>query len=269
MPIDEILESNTQFLGAWRFFARHSPKGEVLDLPEVHIASANVTWSMMNAAFLPAPQQAAEGLQRTAAAAARYFESRGKGWLLAVCEDWLAPDLRPRAAELLAPHGLKHAMATTGMVTDRLLEPVRPLPALELRPVTEVQGRHGVADINGLSYDTPRDIAREAIDVPAFFSGEGRGLGYVGHRNGQAASCAAVLPIDGVAYVALVATLPEHRKLGCAEAVMRQALAEAHRTQGLRRTVLHATEAGRPVYLRMGYRSVTRFHFYMAEAKGT
>jgi predicted GNAT family N-acyltransferase len=56
----------------------------------------------------------------------------------------------------------------------------------------------------------------------------------------------------------------QHRKVGCAEAVMRKALAEAHRTQGLRRTVLHATAEGYPVYLRMGYRPVTRIHFYMA-----
>jgi GNAT superfamily N-acetyltransferase len=268
MPIDEILESNTQFLGAWRFLARHSPTGEVLDLPEVHIASSNIAWSIQNGAFLPAPQQTEAGLQRAAAAAARYFEPRGNGWLLAVCEDWLSPELRPRAAELLAPYGLMPAMVATGMVTDRLLEPVRPLPALELRPVTDSRGRQDVADLNGLAYDTPLDIARAALDVPAYFSGQGLGVGYVGYRDGQAASCATVLPVDGVAYVALVATHQEHRKLGCAEAVMRHALAEAHRTQGPRRTVLHATAAGHPVYLRMGYRPVTRFHFYMAAPKG-
>lgn len=269
MPIDEILESNTQFLGAWRFFARHSPTGEVLDLPEVHIASSNVAWAMLNVAFLPAPQETAEGLQRAAAAAARYFQPRGNPWMLAVCEDWLAPGLRPRAAELLAPYGLKTGMDTTGMVTDRLVEPVRPLPSLELRQAVDTEGRHAVADLNALAYDAPRDMVRGIMDVPAYFSGEGLGVGYVGYRDGQAASCATVLPVEGVAYVALVATLKEHRRLGYAEAVIRQALAETHRTQGLRRTVLHATEAGRPVYLRMGYRAVTRIHFYMAAASGT
>lgn len=264
MPIDEILESNTQFLGAWRFFARHSLTGEVLDLPEVHIASSNISWQMLNVAFLPAPLETEEGLQRAAAAAARYFEPRGNAWMLAVCEDWLTPGLRARAAELLAPYGLKPGMDTTGMVTDRLMEPKRPLPALELRQATDSRGRHDVADINARAYEAPRDLVRSALDVPAYFAGEGLGVGYVGHRNGEAASCATVLPVDGVAYVALVATLSEHRRLGCAEAVIRQVLAEAHRTQGLQRTVLHATAAGYPVYLRMGYRPVTRIHFYMA-----
>jgi GNAT superfamily N-acetyltransferase len=264
VPIDEILESNTQFRDAWRFFARHSPTGEVLDLPDVHIASSNVAWMMLNVAFLRAPLGTEAELQRAAAAAAGYFRPRGNPWMLAVCEDWLAPGLRPRAAELLAPYGLQTGMDTTGMVTDRLVEPVRPLPRLELRQAVDTQGRHDVADINAHAYDAPRDLVRSALDVPAYFAGEGLGVGYVGYRDGAPASCTTVFPIDGVAYVALVATMTEHRQLGCAEAVLRQALAEAHRTQGLQRTVLHATAAGSPVYLRMGYRPVTRIHFYMA-----
>jgi ribosomal protein S18 acetylase RimI-like enzyme len=62
----------------------------------------------------------------------------------------------------------------------------------------------------------------------------------------------------------MVATLPAHRGLGCAEAVMRHALAEAHRTWGVERTVLHATPEGLPVYRLMGYRPVTRFRVYLA-----
>ncbi len=238
----------------------------MLDLPEVHIASSNVSWAMLNVAFLPAPITTGEGLQRAGAAAARYFQPRGNPWMLAVCEDWLTPELRARAAELLAPSGLKPGMDTTGMVTDHLAEPVRPLPALELRQAVDSHGRHDVANINALAYEAPGDMVRATLDVPAYFAGQGLGVGYVGYREGQAASCATILPVDGIAYVALVATMNEHRRLGCAEAVIRQALAEAHRTQGLQRTVLHATAAGYPVYLRMGYRPVTRIHFYMASA---
>lgn len=194
MPIDEILESNTQFLGAWRYFARHSPNGEVVDLPEVHIASANGVWQMLNVAFLPAPQETEKGLQSAAAAAARYFEPRGNPWMLAVCEDWLAPSFRARAAELLAPYGLKTGMDTTGMVTDRLVEPVRPLPSLELRQAVDSRGRNDVADINAHAYDAPRDMVRASLDVPAYFSGDKQGVGYVGYRDGQAASCATILP---------------------------------------------------------------------------
>ncbi|WP_343073334.1 GNAT family N-acetyltransferase [Pyxidicoccus fallax] len=266
MPIDEILESNQQFLGAWRFMARHNPRGEVLDLPDVHIASANGAWMMLNVAFLRAPVKSAEELQRAAAAAAGYFVPRGNPWMLAVCEDWLPAEVRPRAAELLAPYGLKTGMDTTGMVTDALVPPRRPLPEVELRQAVDTKGRNDIADINAHAYDAPRDMVRASLDVPAYFAGEGLGVGYVAYRDGEAASSTTVFPIDGVAYVALVATMRQHRKLGCAEAVLRKALDEMHRTQGLKRTVLHATADGYPVYLRMGYRAVTRIHFYMAAA---
>jgi GNAT superfamily N-acetyltransferase len=262
----EILESHRQFLAAWGFFAQHSRKGERVDLPEVHIASANVAWPIVNAAFLPAPVETEQALERAAAAAAHYFNSRGLAWMFAVCEDWLSPALRARAGALLAPHGLKPGMEVTGMVTEHLVEPVRPLPPLDFRQATDEQGRHHIADINARSYDAPRELGREALGVPAYYAG--KALGFVGHLQGEPTSCATVVPLDGVAYVAWVATQPEYRKQGCAEAVMRHGLAEAHRTWGVRRTVLHATAAGYPVYLRMGYRPVTRFHLYMAAPQG-
>ena len=37
---------------------------------------------------------------------------------------------------------------------------------------------------------------------------------------------------------------------------MRRSLEVAARRHGMRPTVLHATEAGRPVYARMGYRTI-------------
>jgi ribosomal protein S18 acetylase RimI-like enzyme len=266
MSIDEIRESNTQLHGAWCFFARSSATGEVLDLPEVSIASSNISWSMLNAAFLQAPVETEEALERAAAAAARYFVPRGRGWMLGLCEAWVPPRLRERAGELFAVHGLKMALVATGMVAERLVPPMRPLPTLDVRQATDAWGRCHIADINARCYDMPLKVGREAFDVPALFEGDGKG--YIGFRQGEAATSAAVIRVEGVAYISMVATLPAHRQLGCAEAVMRHMLAEAHRAWGIERTVLHATPAGIPVYRRMGYRPVTRFHFYMAAPQG-
>lgn len=262
MSIDEIHESNTQFHDSWRFFARNSVAGEVLDLPEVSIASSNVSWAMMNTAFLPSLVETEEALERAAATAARFFVPKGRGWMLALCEDQVPPRLRERAGELFAPHGLKLSLVATGMVAERLAPPLRPLPAMDFHHAKDSRGRQDIADVNSLCYDVPLATGREAFDVPGIFSGDSKG--YVGHRHGEAATSAAVIRVGGVAYIAMVATLPTHRQLGCAEAVMRHALAEARQAWGIERTVLHATPAGLPVYQRMGYRPVTRFHFYMA-----
>jgi len=262
MSTEDIHESNTQFQEAWRFFARNSAAGQVLDLPEVSIASSNVAWAMMNAAFLPGPVDTEEALTRAASAAARYFEPQRRGWMLALCEDWVPAPLRERAGTLLVPHGLRSALVATGMVAERLVPSLRPPPRLEVRQALDSQGRRALADVNARSYDVPMATGRATFDVPGLFSGDNKG--FVGYRHEEAATCAAVLRGHDAVYVSMVATHPTHRRLGLAEAVMRHALAEAHRDWGLERTVLHATPEGLPVYRRMGYRPVTRFRFYMA-----
>ena len=65
-------------------------------------------------------------------------------------------------------------------------------------------------------------------------------------------STATTIVHDDVLYLALVATTPDARRKGYAEAVIRHSLQKAHDTTGLNRTILHATEAGFPVYKRMG-----------------
>jgi ribosomal protein S18 acetylase RimI-like enzyme len=255
------LESNAQFRGAWRHFASRSPKGEVADKPEVYIASANVPWGMLNAAFLPKPVETEAELERSVAAAARHFASNTTGWTYLACDDWMAPAVREKAPAVFAAYRLKRALSAMGMVAERLKPSTRPPPSLEVRQADSEEALRHIADINAVAYDAPLEVARASVVVPAIFQGEGRG--YVGYVQGKAASVAAVIRVDGIAYVAYVATLAEYRRRGYAEAVMRHGLEEARRHWGVERTVLHATEAGRPVYLRMGYQDVANFGFYM------
>jgi predicted acetyltransferase len=63
--------------------------------------------------------------------------------------------------------------------------------------------------------------------------------------------------VDGHRYVALVATEPGYQRRGFADAAMRRALENAARVHGETPTVLHASAAGRPVYERMGYASIS------------
>jgi predicted acetyltransferase len=90
-------------------------------------------------------------------------------------------------------------------------------------------------------------------------------IGVVGLAGDIPVATASVALIDGVAYVALVATNPEHQGKGYAEAVMRRALDESREAWGVTRTVLHATAAGQPVYRRMGYADVVRFDAFAGE----
>ncbi|WP_224368133.1 GNAT family N-acetyltransferase [Hyalangium versicolor] len=230
-----------------------------MDTPEAFIACSNVPWNIMNLAFLRAPVETEAALERSVAAARQYFTPRKLAWMYVAGEDWLSPGLRPKADAVLQAQGLKRAMTTTGMVAEHLVEPTRPLPSIDIHHVTDEEGARHIADVNALSYASSLEVARQSTGA-SLFRGDSRG--YVGFVEGKAVSVAAVIRVEGIAYVAYVATLESHRRRGYAEAVIRQGLEDARRWWGLERTVLHATDAGRPVYLRMGYRDVTRFGFY-------
>jgi GNAT superfamily N-acetyltransferase len=76
-------------------------------------------------------------------------------------------------------------------------------------------------------------------------------------------STATAIINDGCLFLFLVATMPGVRRKGYGEAVVRHALQRAHEATGIRRTVLHATEAGYPLYLRLGYNPTVKFMGYM------
>ena len=72
---------------------------------------------------------------------------------------------------------------------------------------------------------------------------------------------------DECLYAALVATVPEARGKGYADATLRRSLHRAHEATGFTRTILHATEAGYPVYKRLGYRVAAGFTCYKRAPK--
>src|SRR5688572_10050523 len=94
------------------------------------------------------------------------------------------------------------------------------------------------------------DAGKEILGKQSFWSGH---FPAVGLADGAAVSAAAVLMVDGYHYVALVATDPARQRRGYGELVMRHALELSARVHGHAATTLHATEAGRPIYERMGY----------------
>jgi predicted N-acetyltransferase YhbS len=69
--------------------------------------------------------------------------------------------------------------------------------------------------------------------------------------------------VGGHRYAALVATIPERQRQGIGDAVMRFALEAARRTHGDCPSFLHATDAGRPVYERMGYKALAAHTVYI------
>jgi ribosomal protein S18 acetylase RimI-like enzyme len=60
-----------------------------------------------------------------------------------------------------------------------------------------------------------------------------------------------------------MATLPKHRGRGYAEALLRHMDAFMRQRYGVRESVLHATEMGKPVYERVDFRVVDEYAAYL------
>jgi GNAT superfamily N-acetyltransferase len=154
-------------------------------------------------------------------------------------------------------------MTLTYMTAMRLRDPVRDLPRVEMRRVDTPELALIVSDLNCEAYGIPVEWGRTANAGGHMWLQEA--IGFVSFADGVPVSTATVIPASECLNVVCVATHQEQRGRGYAEAVMRHALAAAEAETGFRRTILHATDAGYPIYARMGYEPGVRLGIWALE----
>lgn len=188
----------------------------------------------------------------------RFAWGRDVPRLVVVTHEGLEPDVD--ATPALDAAGLMPLMPLTFMLVNRVDPPAAVPAGLELAVPEDEVGLAAAIDINAIAYGMDLEAGKPLLSRTTFWKNH---VPVVGRTNGAPACCAAVLAVDNYRYVALVATDPAHQRRGFAGAAMRHALDIASRTQGDRPTVLHATEAGRPVYERMGYETISNHTLFM------
>lgn len=256
MKESEINESNRHFREVWQLYARISPAGEAFDQDGLSFANANQPWSFMNVGLLNRRVAHEFDLERRATEAVRYFGASSNPWLLTASEDWFGTN----ALSVLSNVGLEYKLELIGMVAEYLKPPIRALPKVQLRRIHDDETRFALADLNADAYGVPRDWGRQALGADALWREPL--FGRIAYVSGEPASGAFVVPMHKALYVAWVATSKAHQGIGLAESVIRTSLEDAKKETGIERTVLHATQNGFPVYIRMGYRSVVKFPLY-------
>jgi ribosomal protein S18 acetylase RimI-like enzyme len=256
-PVDENLRR------AMRLFSRASERGEARDMPGVTLVSSGVDYSVFNSAMLSSEvADTGADLDRRAAIASVHFSMRRVGWSFWLCEQRLEAAGRRRAAEILARRGLRRLVEAPGMLAEALTRPIRPLPSLEYRRVHDGRTRADFCHVTSIAFHLPSATAQAIYGSAGFWQYGYRG--WVGYRNGQPVSTAATVVAGGAIGLYSVATLPEHRRRGCGEAVARHALEQVGEESGLTRYVLQSTPAGHALYERMGYRTVAGFTIYIS-----
>jgi len=246
---------------SFRVIASSRAPGEIRELRGVSIAAAGVTFQMFNAAFLSGPVASEAELSQRIMLPALHFDVRGLEWAYWVCEDYLEPKARRRSRQIFERHGLRHSVDLPGMVADRILPPVKPLPRLEVRRVCDRSTRDAFCNIGSTCFHVPITWFREVFDCDSVWEGF---AGYLGYVDGEPVSTTAIVMGGSAIGVYNVATIPGRQRHGYGESLMRAAVADSERRHGVEQVILQSTPAGYRLYERMGFRKVTQVAVYSA-----
>jgi GNAT superfamily N-acetyltransferase len=260
-PMDRVTESHLVLLDAWQVLSHANPAFESRRGGLIDVAWNGFPSPFFNLAVTARPPASLGEFEAALTETSAWAAERRAPWMLAVCHETLGA-LLPEATRVLERHGFAPMMPLTGMAADSLTPPRREKPAgMWLTEAEPAIGDHAIR-LNEAAYQMPiAEPGSLPLHQPDWWNAPDRMVTALA-VDGQPVSCAAVLGIAGVRYVALVATLPDARQKGYAEAAMRDVLERGLAAGLLPRTYLHATAAGRPVYERMGYRVTAEYTVY-------
>lgn len=193
--------------------------------------------------------------ERASMAALKQHIAEGKA------PNWLILNHTSPQNEWLVRNGFEKKNQSTGMAID-LAEAQPDLPVLDGLAVSTVTDEVALKDwAETVSAGMWR--GEVGLERAAFLKliEQGDIQGYVAYLDQQPVATSALFLSAGVAGIYLVATRPAYRRRGIGTIVTLAAL-QAARRLGYRVGILQATEAGKPVYERIGFREVCKFNYY-------
>ena len=260
----EIVEQNLH--AAMRFFGEATGTGEIRALERTLAIYSGLDYGVFNISLLNgAPGGGIAGVEACLAECARYFAPRTPRWSFWLCEDLLDSATRRRVRALMLENGLRAISHAPGMLAAALAPPVRKLPEIECRPVLDRATREAFGAVTAVSFDIPTNIARAVYQAERAWQGSYRG--FVGVSAGRPVAIAALVAAADALGIYSLATLPEFRRSGYGEAVLRAAVASEQQRTGIQRLVLQSTEAGYSLYRRLGFREVAQFSVFLTQSR--
>ena len=241
-------------------FSRAKPGGETRTWPGMSAARAAVNFAMFNAVTLTAPVETCTGLEACIEEAAAYFAESRLPWSFWLCDAWLGKGVPGRVQQAFNRNGLHLVLELPGMEALALAPPCRPIPNLAFRRVQDGETRSAFTYIMSSVFGIPYGVAREIYGAPGFW--DGQFSGWLAYEEDVPVASAATVAAGGVIGVYGVGSLPQRRRLGYGEAVMRHAIEREAEASGGRPSALQSSEAGLRLYERMGFRPVARYAIF-------
>ena len=149
------------------------------------------------------------------------------------------------------------------MFAEKFLAPKFKLPEIECHRVATSPLRDCFGEVTSTCFDIPLTISRAVYSPERGWRGAYQG--YVGYSNGRPVGVVALVRDAGAVGIYSLGVLPEFRGQGYAEAIIRAALNLHQDVYGSEPMVLQSTEAGHPLYLRLGFRDTASFTVYLTK----
>jgi GNAT superfamily N-acetyltransferase len=260
----ELDESLHQFITIWKLIGKPFEQVDSTDRPGLAISWPDTSFPLYNSLFLSEQLTDAQKLRALVQQAAAYMRARIPGGLFFVCLDNLSGSAKESLSPILAQAKFVQAIPMTGMAGDILPMEAPGHPALRFIRISDNSTILAFAELNCASYSVPMETSLSLVNETTLW--HEHAYGFVAYEGDQPVSTATAIVNDGCLFLFLVATAPDARRKGHGEAVVRHALQTAHEATGIRRTVLHATQAGYPIYLRLGYHPTVKFMGCMLES---
>ncbi len=249
-----ITDTSDILYEAWKGYAERFPTWFDASHPDLRFACAGIPIALFNCAY-PTRTIKCEEFEGLMADFAEILAPRGIPGLLMV-----------RSDRLQAPPGLEPVIRMPGMVGDGLVAPKHPVARVDLREVRGEKMAEEIARLNVVCHGMPEEEI-EPMTSAALWKPPNHG--FLIYVDGQAVAAGSASYVNGASYIGWMATLEEFRGRGYAETILRHMDAMMKREYGVTESVLHATELGRPVYQRVGYRAVDEFVGYLCAPAST
>jgi len=222
--------------------------GEVLEREGMLAVSTGLPVAMLNIAFVKRPLADPHGSLKEVMS---FYDERRLPFVARIREG-VDPESESAAAAL----GMPYSDTVPGMALYPVPPPHGAVQGLNIERVPDSKRLRDYQRVAAEGFGMPLEFAERLMGA-AFLEVEGF-QSYLGTLDGDPVAVSSVFVDREVAGVYNVATLQSHRRRGIGEAMTWRAVSRG-REAGCTVAVLEASEVGKPVYERMGFRVVAPY----------
>ncbi len=250
---EELARCDGNYFEAWRRLGRLSDAGEVRDFEGLTLVATGLRIEWANIAFIT--RKLTDPMASIAAIEA-FFDSRGAPFIVRIRE---GVDTATEAE--LHTAGLAFSDIVPGMfLADAAACQGPEVDGLGVERVTGGEPMEQWLTVVCESFGLPRDAADTFFGPRYFLDPEIEN--YLGTIAGDAVATSTLLMSHGIAGVHNVGTLATHRRRGIGEALTAHAVRRGAE-MGCRSANLQASDMGRPVYERMGFKLIAPYRTFL------